>query len=117
MKKCRILAILSFTTFLSLTGCSLKKEIHDESSKPIVPGEYVYNKQATLSFSFDDVTGSYAKDNVSEKNYKVDYVFNEDNKDIIFKKPNDPLLKQGVHNKSLYMDGFSTKIRINVRRR
>ena len=113
MKKCRILAILTFTTFLPLTSCSLKKEIHDDASKPIVPGEYVYNKQATLSFSFDDVTGSYTKDNVSGSNYKVDYVFNEDNKDIIFKRPNDPLLKQGVHEKSLYMDGFSTKIRIN----
>ena len=113
MKKSQILTILTFTTFLSLTGCSLKKEIHNEGNKPEVPGEYVYNKKAALSFSFDDVTGSRTKDNVSEQYYTVDYVFSEANKDIIFKKPNDPLLKQGVHNKSLYMDGFSTKIRIN----
>ena len=102
-----------FTAFLSLTGCSLRREIHHNTNKDETPAEYQFNKEAALSFSFDDVTGSYAEDNVSHNKYKIDYVFSEDNAANIFKKPNDPLLKQGVHNKSLYMDGFSTSIRIS----
>lgn len=113
MKKTNIFTVLLFTSFLALTSCSLKKEIKDETNKPETPSEYVFNKDAALSFSFDDVTGGDTEDNVSHNKYHVEYVFNEENKDILFKKPNDPLLKQGVHNKSLYMDGFSTSIRIN----
>ena len=113
MKKYHILTTLLFTTFLSLSGCSLKKVIHDDAAKPEVPGEYVFNKNATLSFSFDDSTNGQTEDNVSHNSYHIDYVFNYDNAANLFKKPNDPLLKQGVHNKSLYMDGFSTKIRIS----
>ena len=66
-----------------------------------------------ISFSFDELDGSYTKENATGKNYRIDYVFAQENADILFKKPNDPLLKQGVKGKSLYMDGFSTKIKIN----
>ncbi|MBR0295237.1 MAG: GH32 C-terminal domain-containing protein [Bacilli bacterium] len=65
-----------------------------------------------LSFSFESTSNGYTLDNASGSKYHIDYVFNKENADILFKKPNDPLLKQGVNNKSLYMDGFSTKIRI-----
>ena len=114
MKKYHSLLVLFFASFLSIVSCSTTKEIHEGSKIPNTSqSEYLYNKDATLSFSFDDVSHSDTKDNVSGKNYHIDYVFNEDNESILFKKPNDPLLKQGVNNKSLYMDGFSTKIRIN----
>ena len=66
----------------------------------------------TLSFSFESTTDGYTYDNASGRRYHVDYVFNKDNADILFKRPNDPLLKQGVNGTSLYMDGFSTKIRV-----
>ena len=113
MKKANTLTILLFASFLTLTSCSLTKEIKQGSNLPETPSEYVFNKKAAISFSFDDVTGSETKDNVSGEKYFVNYVFNEENADKIFKKPNDPLLKQGVHNKSLYMDGFSTNISID----
>ncbi|MBP5574695.1 MAG: hypothetical protein J6X50_03000, partial [Bacilli bacterium] len=108
MKKYHSLLVLFFASFLSIVSCSTTKEIHEGSKIPNTSqSEYLYNKDATLSFSFDDVSHSDTKDNVSGKNYHIDYVFNEDNESILFKKPNDPLLKQGVNNKSLYMDGFS----------
>ena len=112
MKKHRVSIAILLAALCSLPSCSLTKEINQGSGIPEKPQEYVFNKTAALSFSFDDVTGSYTKDNVSGDDYLVNYVFNEQNKDRIFKKPNDPLLKQGVHNKSLYMDGFSTNISI-----
>ena len=67
----------------------------------------------TLSFSFESTEHGYTKDNASGKNYYIDYVFNEENADELFKKPNDPVQKQGVSGKSLYMDGFSTHMTIN----
>ena len=112
MKKHRVSIAILLAALCSLPSCSLTKEINQGSGIPEKPQEYVFNKTAALSFSIDDVTGSYTKDNVSGDDYLVNYVFNEQNKDRIFKKPNDPLLKQGVHNKSLYMDGFSTNISI-----
>ena len=74
--------------------------------------EPVDDSGKVLSFSFESTEDGYTREAVSNKDYKIDYVFNKDNADILFKKPNDPLLKKGVSGKSLYMDGFSTKIRI-----
>lgn len=53
------------------------------------------------------------KDAVSNKEYKINYVFNEENADKIFKAPSDPLRKTGVKGKALYMDGFSNSITNN----
>ena len=112
MKKNYSLFSLLFVALLSLGGCSLVQESKNNSNKGgDTPDEF--NKKAALSFSFDDVTNSRTEDNVSHQKYKIKYVFSEDNAEFIFKKPNDPLLKQGVNNKSLYMDGFSTSITIN----
>lgn len=63
-----------------------------------------------LSYSFEEESGSMTKDAVSNKEYKINYVFNEENADKIFKAPSDPLRKTGVKGKALYMDGFSNSI-------
>ena len=111
MKKRQVIPLI-FGVLFALCGCQASNQ-SQPTSQNTNNNEYVFNKKAALSFSFDDVSGSRTEDNASHEKYRVKYVFSEDNKDIIFKKPNDPLLKQGVNNKSLYMDGFSTSIAIN----
>ena len=66
-----------------------------------------------LSFSFESSEHGFTKENVSGSSYYIDYVFNEANAKELFKLPNDPLLKQGVSGHSLYMDGFSTHMRVS----
>ena len=62
------------------------------------------------SYSFEENSGSMTKESVSNKQYKINYVFNQENADEIFKAPSDPLRKTGVKGNALYMDGFSTSI-------
>ena len=63
-----------------------------------------------LYYSLDEESGSIAKDTVSGENYKINYVFNAENADSLFKEPNDPLRRPGVKGNALYMDGFSNNI-------
>lgn len=63
-----------------------------------------------LHYSLDEADGSLAKESVSGKDYTVNYVFNEQNADSLFKEPNDPLRRPGVKGNALYMDGFSNDI-------
>ena len=63
-----------------------------------------------LYYSLDEESGSIAKDMVSGENYKINYVFNAENADSLFKEPNDPLRRPGVKGNALYMDGFSNNI-------
>ena len=63
-----------------------------------------------LEYSFDDTVGSMTKETITGTSYKIEYVFNEENQDLIYKEASDPLLKQGVKGNALYMDGFSNKI-------
>ena len=63
-----------------------------------------------LHYSLDETTGSLAKESVSGKDYTINYVFNEQNADNLFKEPNDPLRRPGVKGSALYMDGFSNNI-------
>ena len=105
MQHNKIFLAILFTTLLSFGGCG-KKQNNDQNRED-------NGKNLAVSFSFDSTNGSYTKDNASGSSYRIDYVFAEENAPDLFKKPNDPLLKQGVHGKSLYMDGFSTKIKIN----
>lgn len=97
MKK-RIIGIVSLA--LILTGCGARQDSKTKKTN------------LELAFSFDELDGNYVRDSVSGKMYKIDYVFEEANADKIFKEPSDPLLKNGVKGKALYMDGFSTKMRI-----
>ena len=63
-----------------------------------------------LNYSLDESDGSLAKESVSGVDYKINYVFNEENADTLFKEPNDPLRRPGVKGNALYMDGFSNNI-------
>ena len=114
MRKGNLLALISLVGSLSLGACSSSGGSNSKGDTAL--------PSAALSFSFESTTDSVTKDNVSGKNYVIDYVFSERNEQeleedggpfVLFKKPNDPLQKQGVSGKSLYMDGFSTKITVN----
>ena len=109
-KKSVAISILLLTLFV-LGSCTKTNSNSSDSSTPDKK-DYSFDKSALISFSFDSTNGSYTKENVTGEEYRIDYVFAEENKDILFKEPNDPLLKQGVSGKSLYMDGFSTKLRV-----
>ncbi|MBR4835800.1 MAG: hypothetical protein IKU99_02195, partial [Clostridia bacterium] len=63
-----------------------------------------------LHYSLDEDSGSLAKESVSGYDYTINYVFNEQNADSLFKEPNDPLRRPGVKGNALYMDGFSNNI-------
>lgn len=67
-------------------------------------------KNLTVSYSFDENGGNTAREAVSKADHKINYVFNEENADKLFKAPSDPLRKTGVKGNALYMDGFSTSI-------
>lgn len=69
------------------------------------------NDKLLLHFGFDEINNEYTIEDVSKKNYHVNYVFNEENANKIFKEPSQALLKKGVINNSLYMDGFSTYLK------
>ena len=64
----------------------------------------------TAAYSFDEESGSTTKEAVGKRDYKINYVFNEENADNIFKAPSDPLRRTGVKGNALYMDGFSNSI-------
>ena len=72
----------------------------------------IEDNQSTLllKYSLDETSGSLTKEAVSGKDYTINYVFNEQNADNLFKEPNDPLRRPGVKGQALYMDGFSNNI-------
>ena len=124
LKKCIPLTLV-FATLL-LTGCtpavssslspsSSSSSMHSSSELSSENGDD-YNgveQSLSLSFTFDELNGCYAYNGANGNEYKVDYVFNESNAANLFKEPNDPLLKKGVSGKSLYMDGFSNRIKLD----
>lgn len=63
-----------------------------------------------VSYSFEDTKGNLTRNAANGKRDKIDYVFNAENQSVLYKPASDPLLKQGVKGKSLYMDGFSVRI-------
>ena len=107
-KKYTALSILALALFV-LGACSKNNNTSSSSSEE---KKDPLGKTPAISFSFDSTNGSYTKENTSGNDYRIDYVFAQENAEYLFKEPNDPLLKQGVSGKSLYMDGFSTKISI-----
>ncbi len=52
-----------------------------------------------VAYSFDETTGNRTINGANGKSYKIDYVFNAENQDKIYKPSSDPLLKQGVMGK------------------
>lgn len=73
-------------------------------------GETVKTDSLVVAYSFEEDSGSVTKEAVSKKDYKINYVFNAENADKLFKEPSDPLRRTGVKGRSLYMDGFSNSI-------
>ena len=68
------------------------------------------NSDPVLHYGLDETTGSLTKESVSGEDYTINYVFNAQNADSLFKEPNDPLRRPGVKGNALYMDGFSNNI-------
>ena len=80
--------------------------------KPNKPDNEETEKKSTLllNYSLDETEGSLTKESVSGKDYTINYVFNAQNANQLFKEPNDPLRRPGVKGNALYMDGFSNNI-------
>ncbi len=116
MKKISKFTLLSISLFL--IGCnrndsnsekSLASSISESSSS--ASKDISNEKKETLHFSFESVDeDSKTLESVSGDSYLINYVFNKSNQANLFKEASLPLLKEGVKGKSLYMDGFSTKI-------
>ena len=96
----------------SATGCIFSKKKPNEEGKQNDPNKEGVGETSSLllHYSLDESTGSLAKESVSGKDYTINYVFNEQNADSLFKEPNDPLRRPGVKGNALYMDGFSNNI-------
>lgn len=124
----KILPILTILTTLVLTSCNPSSSDPSSESPASRPSSMPTSSETNsennssieekddslqVSFSFDELNGCYALNTANNREYKVDYVFNESNAANLFKKPNDPLLKQGASGKSLYMDGFSTRVKVD----
>ncbi len=88
------------------TACSWFQK--DPDTEPEKDGEG--ESTLLLNYSLDEFSGSLTKESVSGKDYTINYVFNEQNADTLFKEPNDPLRRPGVKGNALYMDGFSNNI-------
>ncbi|MGO4548514.1 GH32 C-terminal domain-containing protein [Paenibacillus sp. 2TAB23] len=68
-------------------------------------------KGLTGYWNFNEQTGENIVDLVSEEKQHVNYVFNERNQPLLYKKHSDPLWKKiGINGGSLLFDGYSTFI-------
>ena len=112
MKLKRILAgALGILGLVTLCGCN-QPSVSSTSTAPTTTSTPSAAEKSSkiLEYSFDETDGQMTTETVSNKEYKINYVFGEENKDYIFKETSDPLLRNGVKGNALYMDGFSTKI-------
>ena len=100
MKKIVAIALacaLSLPTLNALTACKPKKT-----------GEV--KSDLVASYSFESVS-DYKTYNSATKSYdKVNYIYSTENQQYLVKEASEPLLKEGVSGKSLYMDGFSVNV-------
>ncbi len=102
MKKfCKaVVSILSACVFFVTGACADKK-----------PSAPKANDKLLISYSFDENSGNTTENKANGETAKIEYVFNAENQDKLFKEASDPLRKKGVSGNSLYMDGFSTCIK------
>ena len=91
---------------ITAIGCNNNSDTDSDTDTNTVEGESTLQ----LKYSLDESEGSLAKESVSGKDYTINYVFNAQNADTLFKEPNDPLRRPGVKGNALYMDGFSNNI-------
>ena len=80
MKNKQYLSLL-FLSGLLLVQCAPNSSNKGEESK----------SNLVLNLNFDDHQGTYTKETVSNLDYKVNYVFNEDNANNIFKEVSNPI--------------------------
>ena len=104
----RFVALFIILVMLLATavGCNNSSDPDSDKDTNTVEGKSTLQ----LKYSLDESEGSLAKESVSGKDYTINYVFNEQNADTLFKEPNDPLRRPGVKGNALYMDGFSNNI-------
>lgn len=108
MKINRLIALLIVLVMLISTasGCTWFENESNAGTDDDTDGK----SSLVLNYSLDEASGSLTTESVSGKDYTINYVFNEQNADNLFKEPNDPLRRTGVKGNSLYMDGFSNNI-------
>ena len=98
----RLIALLILLTMLvsTVAGCAGSQK----DPKPDLDQETGEKNTLILNYSLDESSGSLAKESVSNKDYTINYVFNQQNAENLFKEPNDPLRRKGVKGNALYMD-------------
>ena len=118
----KVLSLLFISSMLF--ACNSKKQEtsqEEENNTPVnptptpTPSSKTPEDYLLIDLDFNSHDGSNIVNHADEKEYKIDWLFNESNKDRIFKEPMDPLFKKGVgeDSTSLYLDGHSTKMKFN----
>ena len=73
--------MLLVTVLIAFSGCGKSSDSdNDTDSKE-------GKSSLSLNYSLDEFEGSLTKESVSGKDYTINYVFNEQNADSLFKEP------------------------------
>ena len=101
-----ILILLLFVGLISFTSCNDSMKTDEDISTADI--EKIDNE---LSFylSFDEEDSKTVKESISNNEYEVEYVFNE----AVYKENVYAKRSNGVSNKALLFDGYSTFIEVN----
>ena len=68
------------------------------------------NPSTLVHYAFDEEKGETTRDYATGKDRPIEYIFSSSNQANLLKPSNDPIRREGVKGKSLYMDGFSNAI-------
>ncbi|MBP3423399.1 MAG: hypothetical protein J6K86_06500, partial [Clostridia bacterium] len=72
--------------------------------------EAALKSDLVASYSFESVSDYKTYNDATENYDKVNYIYSIENQQYLVKEASEPLLKEGVSGKSLYMDGFSVNV-------
>lgn len=107
MKKTAIPFLLLPLLLVSCAG----EEGH--SSSPLPPtgsSESTHSESTLVHYAFDEEAGETTKNLATGKDARIEYVFSSENQANLLKPASDPIRREGVKGKALYVDGFSNAI-------
>ena len=103
-KNCLILALP-----LLLVSC-ISPSSPSSSSTPSSSSFSTEDSSTLVHYAFDEEKGEITRDLATGKDRPIEYIFSSSNQANLLKPSNDPIRREGVKGKSLYMDGFSNAI-------
>lgn len=98
MKKISRIGALVLTAVIAVAGFGLSGCSKPETSTLLA------------KYTFENIGGAKTVNDATGASETVSYIFNAENAEYLVKAPSDPLTRNGVKGKCLYMDGFSTYI-------